>query len=234
MKRLTHLTFVRRGTILLGVLALVVVVLVLLVRREWGSMDSGLSTVSPADSSDDSVLAAVEKLRDASLRDSHDPSIVQAIEICRRAKDPAALPALVDCVTFVAAAKDTGTIVFFPGSHLRTSGESNPAVAALIEFGEAAVPAIIAAFAEGVGPASQREYLLLSSLGAILGPHKGVKRLGDAIAKAQTPEKQENLRAALKAFREFQVVERWLPEGEEQPFEGNIYEELKSEKGSTP
>ena len=100
---------------------------------------------------------------------------------------------------------------------------------AVVAFGDEAVPVLLSALRTGVEPRSQRGHFLLSSLGAILGPRGGVKQLEEAIAEARTPEGKTNLRDALQAFRQFQVVRRWLPEGEKQTFEGNVAEALRAE-----
>jgi hypothetical protein len=111
--------------------------------------------------------------------------------------------------------------------------EIRNAIPALIELGEAAVPAILAVLAEGPPPNDSpvpRQYCLLQALGAILGPAAGAGVLQGVVKGELDVTRRTHLDNAVRRFTSMSRVSVWVPEAEGgQPYHGPVRDALAAD-----
>jgi len=186
---------------------------------------------------DEALREAVALIQDRELWPNieFDGRMVNAFKTIRQARDPRTAEALVAAVDYAAPGDPN---VGGGSGWSRPRWQTHIAVPALIQLGEPAVPHILAVLPREITAKTgyaQREYLLLSALGAITGPHEGVRSLEKAIADTRDPQARERLALTLRKFRGFYKVVVWIPETQGgQPYHGLIKEVLQSQQGLKP
>lgn len=150
-------------------------------------------------------------------------SVVRAIEAAGELEDALAIPALAECVEFVAPISNPDKNPALTEFMLdRKPGEEHPAMPAIIERGKSALPYLIPALTKSART-RRHEYYLLSAFAAIAGPQRGIECLDRAIELERIPAKQARLREVRERFLRIGYVPNWLI-GKDQPFVGTIYE----------
>jgi len=164
------------------------------------------------------------------------PETVEAVMLCRQARDPVAIPLLIAAIDFVAPVYEMeGKVVYFASSGEHPAHKLWPARSALVAIGSPCVRALLDALKKE--PISQanwsRRYSLLATLGAISGPEGGLRALRDTLAKEREVTVQFTLQKAIEEFKKQGAIILLTESPDLQLYQGTVHEDLSTNRRPT-